>query len=183
MKTLNNIVSRRIYALDRVCIRARTKLLFQFVIVFSMTCVATITQAAVSCSVSATGPNFGNYNPLNASPTLANGSLTATCTLLSGGTTNVSLTSSFSTGSSGTFSNRTMLSGASVLNYNIYLDAAFTQIRGDGTGGSQTGSATLTLTRSAPTAQASGTIYGRMPAGQDVAAGFYSDTIILTVFY
>ena len=140
-------------------------------------------HSAVSCQVSATGPAFGVYNPLSASAALANGIVTATCTLLSGSTTTVSLTSSYSTGASGSYSNRTLLSGSSVLNYNLYYDAAYTQIRGDGTDGSQTGGATMTLTRSNPTQEASSTIYGRIPAGQDVAAGTYLDTIVVTVNY
>jgi spore coat protein U-like protein len=140
-------------------------------------------HAAVSCQVTATGPAFGVYNPVSASPTLANGVVTATCTLLSGGSTFVTLVSSYSTGSSGTYANRTLVSGANHLNYNLYLDAAYTQIRGDGTGGSQTDSATLRLTRRAPTQQVQGTIYGRIPAGQDVAPGTYLDTIVVTVTY
>ena len=54
--------------------------------------------AAVSCSVSSTGPVFGNYNPFSATPTYANGQIKATCTLLSGGTTTVNLVSSYSIG-------------------------------------------------------------------------------------
>jgi len=141
------------------------------------------TYAAVTCTVSATGPAFGTYDPLNPSPTLANGSVTATCTLSGNTSTTVNITSSYSTGSSGTYSSRTMRSGANILNYNLYFDAAFTQIRGDGTGGSQTGGATMTLTRTSRTDQASSPIYGRIPAGQDVAAGNYSDTIVVTLIY
>jgi spore coat protein U-like protein len=142
-----------------------------------------LSLAAVSCSVSATGPAFGIYNPLNASPTYANGLVTATCTLLSGGGTTVSLVSSYSTGSSGTYANRTLLSGANSLNYNLYYDAGYTQVRGNGTGGSSTGSASITLTPAQPTGQAQGTIYGRILASQDVAPGSYLDTIIVTVTY
>lgn len=139
--------------------------------------------AAVSCTVSATTTNFGVYDPLSAAATVTTGTVTATCTLVSGGTTTVNLVSSYSAGSSGVFSTRTMLSGAQALNYNLYFDTAYTQIRGDGTGGSQTGSATLTLTTSNRTQSATGTIYARAPAGQDVAAGSYSDTITVTVTY
>jgi spore coat protein U-like protein len=39
-----------------------------------------------------------------------------------------------------------MRSGVSQLFYNLYFDAAFTQIRGDGSGGSQTGGASFSLT-------------------------------------
>jgi len=140
-------------------------------------------EAAVSCSASATGPAFGVYNPLNASPALANGNVTVTCNWLSGGTTTVNLVTSYSTGASGSYASRSMKSGVNVLSYNLYFDAAFTQIRGDGTGGSQTGGATFTLNSGSPTQSASGVIYGRIPASQDVVPGSYIDTIVLTVTY
>lgn len=142
-----------------------------------------VAPAAVSCQVAATGPAFGTYNPTNTSATVANGTLTATCTLTSGNSATVTLTSSYSTGASGTFSSRVMLSGANRLSYNLYYDAAYTQIRGDGTGGSQTGSGSMSLTRAAPTQEIQSTIYGRVTAGQDVAPGTYTDTITVTVTY
>lgn len=140
-------------------------------------------RAAVTCTVSATGPAFGVYNPLSTSPLLANGQVSASCTLTGTTATTVSLTSNYSTGSSGTFAQRTMLSGASALGYNLYYDAAFSQVRGDGTGGSQQGGATFNLTRTAPTASVTSVIYGRIPALQDVAPGSYVDTIVVTVTY
>ena len=76
-----------------------------------------------------------------------------------------------------------MLSGANPLNYNLYFDAAYTQVRGDGTGGSQTGGANFTLSNSNKTDSTTSTIYGRAPALQDVAAGTYSDTITVTITY
>jgi len=142
-----------------------------------------LASAAVSCTASSTGTDFGIYNPLSATPTYANGDVEVTCTLLSGGATTVTLVSSYSTGSSGTYAMRTMLSGANKLNYNLFFDAAYTQVRGNGTGGSQTGGATLNLTAANRTQTASGTIYGRIPAGQDVAAGSYADTIVVTITY
>ncbi|MDE2220040.1 MAG: spore coat protein U domain-containing protein [Gammaproteobacteria bacterium] len=145
--------------------------------------VPVIAGAAVSCSVSATGPAFGVYNPLSATPAYANSAVHVSCTLLSGGATTVNLVSSYSTGNSGSYASRSMLSGASVLRYNLYYDAAYTLIRGNGTGGSQMGGATLNLTPGTPTQTASGTIYGRIPAGQDVAAGSYADTIVVTITY
>jgi spore coat protein U-like protein len=145
--------------------------------------VAPAAHAVVSCTVSATGPNFGIYNPLSASPTLSNGSVTATCTRVSGGTQSVTLTSSYSIGSGSSYAARTLRSGTNILNYNLFYDAAFTQIRGDGTGGSQQGGATLTVSRGTPTATATSVIYGRIPAGQDVAPGVYTDTIVVTITY
>lgn len=142
-----------------------------------------LAAAAVTCSVTATGPAFGIYNPLSGSPLLANGQVTASCTLTGNTATTVSLTSSYSIGSGASYANRSMLSGASALGYNLYYDAAYSQIRGDGTGGSQTGGASFNLTRTTPTQSVTAVIYGRIPAGQDVAPGSYLDTIVVTVTY
>ncbi len=76
-----------------------------------------------------------------------------------------------------------MSSGANHLTYNLYFDNTYTTIRGDGSGGSQTSGANLNLTTGNRTQNVSGTIFGRAPAGQDVAAGGYSDSIVFTVTY
>jgi spore coat protein U-like protein len=140
-------------------------------------------NAAVSCSVSATGPAFGIYNPLQTTPTYANGVVTANCTWLSNPTpVTVTIVSSYSTGA-GTFALRKMVSGTSALNYNLFYDDAYSQIRGDGTGGSQQGGGTIVVSRASPTGSTSSVIYGRIPARQDVASGAYNDTIIVTISY
>ena len=139
--------------------------------------------AAATCTISATGPAFGLYNPLNAAPTLANGSVTAACRWTGGGTTTVSMVSSYSTGNSGIYTTRRMLSNGNPLNYNLYYDAAFTQIRGNGTGGSQTGSATLTVSSANRNVSTTSVIYGRIPAGQNAVPGSYLDTITVTITY
>lgn len=147
-------------------------------------CVFSLPAAAVvTCTVSATPIAFGTYNPLTATATVSTGTVTATCNYVSGGSQNVSIVSSYSAGSSGTFSTRRMLSGANFLTYNLYFDAAYSQIRGDGTGGSQTGGASFTLSSSNRSDSTTSTIYGRAPALQDVAAGTYSDTITVTITY
>jgi spore coat protein U-like protein len=139
--------------------------------------------ASWTCTVSATGPAFGIYNPCATAADEINGSLSATCTLLSGGAATVTLVDSFSTGSSGTYSNRTLRSGTNILNYNLYYDAGYSEIRGNGSGGSYTGSATLNLTAGNPTQTATGTIYGKIPAGQNVAPGTYTDTLVVTITF
>jgi spore coat protein U-like protein len=133
--------------------------------------------------VSATPVAFGTYNPLSGTATVSTGTVTASCTLVGGGNTTVNLVSSYSTGSSGSYATRRMVTGANLLTYNLYFDAAYTQIRGDGTGGSQTGGATFNLTNGSPTQSTTSTIYGRATASQDVAAGTYNDTITITITY
>lgn len=139
--------------------------------------------AAAACTFTATGPAFGLYDPLNASPTLSNGSVSVTCTYISDGATTVNMVSSFTPGNSGSYVNRYMLSGTNRLNYNLYFDAAFTQISGDGTGVSQTGSFSLRVSRGQPIATRTSVIYGRIPAGQDPNPGIYGDTIQVTINY
>jgi spore coat protein U-like protein len=84
-----------------------------------------------------------------------------------------------STGMSGTYVSRTLDGpGTDVLNYNLYRDAAYTQIWGDGTGGTSYYSNTW------PTGNVINLIvYGRITAGQDVRAGLYSDTVVVTVTF
>jgi spore coat protein U-like protein len=67
--------------------------------------------------------------------------------------------------------------GAERLLYNLYLDAARTIVWGDGTGGSQTGPMVTTRGAGGTT---TAYVFGRIPAGQDVAAGVYGDTIRVT---
>jgi len=140
-------------------------------------------EALTSCGVSATGVAFGTYNPLNASAAVTTGSLTVTCTLLSGAATTVSVRVDLGSGLSGSYAARSMLSGANALSYNLFWSTAYTQVWGDGTGGSFYGTASVPLTPSAPTQAVSGTMYARAPAAQDMAAGSYTDTIVVTVTY
>jgi spore coat protein U-like protein len=140
-------------------------------------------QALVSCTTAATGVSFGVYDPLNGAPTVANGTLSVTCNLLGGGTTLVPVAVSLSTGTSGSYATRRLQSGSYGLGYNLYWSTAYTQVWGDGTGGSFYGTATLGLTPASPTQTVSGILYGRINAGQDVGPGSYLDTIVITVSY
>ncbi len=137
----------------------------------------------LNCSFCATGVAFGNYNPTSSSPTDATGNVHVFCTVLLisvASTINISLNPG--TGNSGSFSPRKMSSGANRLSYNLYKDTSHTTVWGDGTGGTSiwTNSNLLILVAGTPIDH---TIYGRIPAGQYVAAGSYTDTITVTVEY
>jgi spore coat protein U-like protein len=142
-------------------------------------------QAAgvVSCTVSASGLAFGIYNPYSGSPTLTNGVVTMTCSLVSGGASFANPVSSYSTGSSGTYANRTMLFGANLLNYNFYLDSNMTKEAGNGSPGTFQGGGSMHLVPPVITGQVQDNLYGRIPINQGVAPGTYLDTIIVTVNY
>ena len=144
---------------------------------------STPARALVSCTATTTGVAFGVYSPLSGAPLSSTGGIVVNCTLLSGPAVNDAVTVYLTTGASGSYAARSMMSGSSALNYNIYFSAAYQQIWGNGTGGSYYGIATLPMSPGAPTATATGTFYGQIPALQDVMPGTYSDTIIVTVNY
>jgi spore coat protein U-like protein len=129
---------------------------------------------AVSCSVTASAIAFGTYTPLTASP--STGTISITCVSVVGTSP---ATIGLDKGASITFAARIMSSGGNTLSYNLYLDAAHTQIWGDGTGGSLVDM--LNLTQGLLTTT-NATVYALVPS-QDPAAGSYTDTITVTVSY
>ena len=138
-------------------------------------------QAVANCSVTASGVVFGNYIYSNPTATDATGNVAVSCSILGLLSLLVSYDIRLSTGASNSFATRKMASGANLLNYNLYTTAGLSSVWGDGTSGSSIISdgyllGLLTTARNYP-------IYGRIPAGQNVPAGVYSDTIIVTVTY
>jgi spore coat protein U-like protein len=121
------------------------------------------------CTLSATSLAFGLYDPLSSSPLDGTGSVSYHC---HGGVRGVA---TLSTGSSGRFGQRTMRHGADTLVYNVYLDAARTQIWG-GLGGGGTPAVIQPGNRSID-------CYGRVFPRQDVPPGTYTDTLVVTFFF
>ena len=137
----------------------------------------------VNCTTTAGGIAFGIYNPISTVGAASTGSLKVVCTGSGSGATNITVDVSLSTGLSGNYTTRTMLSGSNALNYNIYWSTAYTQVMGNGTGGSYSGSAGPITIIAGGTGQATGTMYGYIPPSQDVAPGGYADVITVTVTY
>jgi spore coat protein U-like protein len=129
---------------------------------------------AVNCSVTASTVAFGTYTPLTTTP--STGTISITCTSVVG----VSPATITLSAGSGTFTQRTMTSGANTLGYNLYLDAAHTEIWGDGSGGSMADM--LNLNQGALGSTTTATVYGLVPS-QDPAPGSYTDTITVSVSY
>lgn len=115
---------------------------------------------AITCSVQTTPLSFGSY--------LGN-ALTSTATITTSCNQVVPVQVQMSKGSGSSLSNRAMKSGGNNMNYNLYTDASYQVIWGDGTGGTQIQTGTNL------------TVYGQIPASQNVAPGNYSDTIVVTI--
>jgi spore coat protein U domain-containing protein, fimbrial subunit CupE1/2/3/6 len=132
-----------------------------------------------SCSVSATALSFGAYDPSSATPRDSTGTVTVTCTTLVGVLSSWDIL--LSTGSSGSFTPRRLLSGGDSMQYNLYTDVGRTQVWGDATGITAKVSDSRSLT--VGTNQYTYTTYGRIPALQNLATGTYTDTITVTLNY
>jgi spore coat protein U domain-containing protein, fimbrial subunit CupE1/2/3/6 len=135
------------------------------------------TRADAACTIGSTGVAFGAYDTQSGSPDDGVGTINVDCH-----PSDADPTVALSAGSSGTFSSRTMTSGAGSLAYNLYTTSARVVVWGDGFGGS----ATQTLTGgnvSSGIRRHTASVYGRIPAGQNVGVGSYGDTITLTVTF
>jgi spore coat protein U-like protein len=128
--------------------------------------------AAPGCTISVTSVSFGTYDVFALGAAQSTGTIVFRCT---GNARDITVT--LSTGQSGTFASRTLTQGSEVLVYNLYMDAACTIVWGDGTGGTQT----YFDPKPPNNSDVVVTIYGRIPASQDVSAGAYTDTVIATI--
>lgn len=125
-------------------------------------------RAATTCTLTITNVAFAAYDVFTKTKTNSTGKVKVKCSA------SASYTISLSAGS-GTFTSRVMKNGSYQLDYNLYTNTTHTTIWGDGTSGTSTVSATGT--------GATYTVYGQIPALQNVRVGSYSDTITVTVTY
>ncbi|MFZ3081450.1 spore coat U domain-containing protein [Rhodoferax ferrireducens] len=135
---------------------------------------------SATCSVTTSAVAFGTYDPTSASPKDATGSATVTCT--SGTTYSIALDAGAHESTPGDASTRRMLANtADYLPYTLYLDSGHTTIWGDGANGTSVNPSSGTFTGDGT--DQSYSVYGRIAAGQYVAAGSYSDAVVTTVTY
>jgi spore coat protein U-like protein len=133
---------------------------------------------AFQCNVVTTPVNFGFYDLFAVTDLNSTGTITVTCNAPPQNPA-VPVRLDLTAGSSGSFALRRMSStSGGALNYNLYSDAAKTTILGDGSGGSVNLSSVIS--KNAPW---NITIYGRIPARQNVAPGVYSDSLTATIFW
>jgi spore coat protein U-like protein len=139
-------------------------------------CLVLAGRAHAACTVSATGVNFGNYDAFVATPRDSTGSVTVVCTQRR--EQNVVVTIGASATSGGFFPRMMKHSSRpDRLNYNVYTNSSRSSIWGDGTAGTTT----VRLRRVRRNRPIRTTIYGRIPPGQNVSSGTYSDRLTVTV--
>jgi spore coat protein U-like protein len=133
---------------------------------------------AFNCDVTATSLNFGSYDVFSNVPLDSTASINVSCNIPpQNPQAPLAVTISLSPGNSGSFAPRSMQStGADILDYNLYTNASMSTIWGDGGGSSTVQSAFVTSAM-----PWNATLFGRIPARQNVSAGSYSDTITVTI--
>jgi len=133
-------------------------------------------EAGAACSVSATGVNFGAYDVFVTAPLDSTGTVTVTCDQAPPVDVTIAIGPS---GTSGGFVPRQMRSASSPdrLNYNLFVNAGRSTVWGNGSAGTSTVFLN-NVRRNRPVVT---TIYGRIPAGQDVSVGSYSDSLTVTI--
>ena len=131
---------------------------------------------AFNCNVTSTPVSFSNYDIFSTVPLDSTGIITVSCS--NPENKPMQVTVSISSGGSGNFNPRQMrlTGGSDRMNYYLFIDPSKTIIWGDNTGGTSTYTSTVARNHAV-----NATIYGRIPARQNLRAGAYSDTLLVTV--
>jgi spore coat protein U-like protein len=142
---------------------------------------AETSTAATSCTIAAGNVGFGGYDVFDATDRDTEATVIVTCNR-NGGPQNINVTLAIGPGGNGgtTASRKMKLGGGSdLLGYVLFRDSNRSQRWGNTAG---VDVLTLPLSvRNNSSAQLSTKIYGRIPAGQDVSKGSYTDTVFVTV--
>jgi len=137
----------------------------------------------VSCGMTVTAGTiaFGNYNPnAAAGASDATSTVQVTGTLTGVGLLNtIAYSISLSAGSASTVADRRLIGGGS-LGYNLYTDSGHSTVWGSAT---VSDSISVLAAILGTSVTRNYTVYGRIGAGQYVAPGAYSNTIVITVNY
>jgi len=133
-------------------------------------------SVSANCTISATDLNFGAYDPVVANKTTALDVNTTVTVLCTKGSTGVTV--GLDLGIHAAAGNRFMSNGTDSLQYELYSDSA------GGTLWANAGAGLVTWPAFGPIGAGAGTphtVFGRIPAGQDVSVGSYNDTVTATV--
>ncbi|MBH1957805.1 MAG: spore coat protein U domain-containing protein [Burkholderiales bacterium] len=137
-------------------------------------------SAATMCSLAIGNVVFGSYDVFSPTSLDTSATVIVTCSR-DGGPQNINVTIAIGPGAHGgsTASRKMRMPGGDLLAYNLFRDAGRTSVWGQ-----VPGLDAFTQTLAVPnksSAQLSVMIFGRIPAGQDVLKGTYSDNVVLTV--
>lgn len=151
----------------------KATLMVFFVLALSLLAVE---ACATRCNVTTTPVNFGSYDVFSSFPLDSTGTVSVSCHTPAHRTIPVEVT--ISSGLSGGFHPRRMqgTTGGDRMDYDLFINASRTQIWGDGSSG--TVSFQGDIHKDTPLSLP---IYGRVPARQNLRAGSYRDSLVVTV--
>ena len=129
-----------------------------------------------NCTISAGALSFGTYDTVSGSAVDSTATLSVACTEGASSTITLGQGANADTGSTDAAPLRRMAAGAERLSYSLFQDTGRTTAWGN-TAGTGVG---YTASSSAASNQ---TVYGRIAASQDVPAGSYTDTVVVTVTF
>ena len=132
--------------------------------------------AHAACGVTTTGINFGAYDVFATVPRDTAGTVTVACDRNPPTDVTISIGPS---PTSGGFQPRQMrhASQADRMNYNLFAAPSMVTAWGDGSAGTST----VLLKKVNRNRPVTTTIYGRIPPGQNVSVGAYSDSVTVTI--
>lgn len=140
----------------------------------NMSVTATITA---NCTITANPLAFGAYDPIVANAVAPlNGTTTLNVVCTNGAPATVTMGQGLNpVGNNPAAPVRQMASGGNFLGYFLYQNIGPTTVWGDvgGPGEAYAGTGVATVVN----------VYGQIPAGQNVPAGSYSDTVIVTITF
>lgn len=145
--------------------------LFQIIFISSLFIFFLSSVSYSQCTVTATNINFGNYDVASNTNLTSSGTITVSCR------NDRNVVIAFGQSANGGINPRRMKHSFlnDFLNYNIYQDAATSIIWGDGSNG------TSPMIVNRIPRNRTFTYYGVIFAGQDISAGTYTDSLIVTV--
>ncbi len=140
-------------------------------------------NVVANCQVTNLTINLGNYDPLvsNAlTPLDQQGALSIKCTK---GVQATSIDLNAGSNSSGTTRRMKITSGTDLLQYELYKNSGRSSIWGSGSVSGVVPDVSTSYTTDLKAGSQPINIYGRVPAGQDISIGSYTDTVTITINY
>jgi spore coat protein U-like protein len=141
--------------------------------VMALTATANLTVTATvlsNCTVSSATLAFGNYDPTG-------GNVDQSATFQVACTKGTPATVGLNTGGNAAGAVRRMANGTDFLVYELYKEAARTNVWGN------SGTDLVSLAAATSNAAQNLTVYGRLTGLQDVSVGSYTDTVLVTVTF
>ena len=145
-----------------------------FLVLLACVSASSCLHAGIACDITSATLAFGMYDPSSSSPTDGVGTVNLSCTnLITAAPNGASVALSISP-----TSNRKMLSNGQALNYGIYSNSARSAHWGDGATAPMRSTGAMQTNE---TKNLQFTLYGRIPPLQNIAAGNYADSLLITI--